>query len=128
MTKRAGAPSRAREARTPWGAYLRRGDLYRLRKPGDDPKRARVFVVVSRPAVVTSRFSTVICAPVYSQRRGLATEVEIGPDEGLKHASAILCDGLVSLLKSSLTDYIGALSEPKLDALARALRIALHVE
>ena len=128
MTKRAGPPSRAGEAGAAWGANLRRGDLYRLRKPGEDPKRARVFVVVSRPAVVTSRFSTVICAPVYSQRRGLATEVEVGPDEGLKHASAILCDGLVSVLKSSLTDYIGALSEPKLAVLARALRIALHVE
>ena len=128
MTKRAGPPSRAGEAGTAWGAHPRRGDLYRLRKPGEDPKRARVFVVVSRPALVTSRFSTVICAPVYSQRRGLATEVEVGPDEGLKHASAILCDGLVSVLKSSLTDYIGALSEPKLAVLARALRIALHVE
>jgi mRNA interferase MazF len=128
VTKRAARSSRAREAGPPWGPHLRRGDLYRVRRPGEDPKRARVFVVVSRPAVVTSRFSTVICAPVYSQRRGLATEVEVGPDEGLKHASAILCDGLVSLLKSSLTDYVGALSEPKLGALARALRIALHVE
>ena len=128
MTKRPSRPSRARDAGAPWGSPLRRGDLYRVRRPGEDPKRSRVFVVVSRPAVVTSRFSTVICAPVHSQRRGLPTEVEVGPAEGLKHASAILCDGLVSLLKSNLTDYVGSLSAPKLEALARALRIALHVE
>jgi mRNA interferase MazF len=128
MTRRSGTASRAREARPVWGSHVRRGNLYQLRKPGDDPKRSCVFVVVSRPAVVSSRFSTVICAPVHSQRRGLTTEVEVGPDEGLKHASAILCDGLVSLLKSSLTDYVGTLSAPKLEALAVALRIALYVE
>ena len=128
MTTRERPATRARESGTTWGTHIRRGNLYRLRKPGEDPKRARVFVVVSRPALVTSQFSTVICAPVYSQRRGLATEIDVGPDEGLKHASAILCDGLVSLLKRNLTDYVGALSASKLEALSRALRIALHVE
>jgi mRNA interferase MazF len=107
---------------------LRRGDLYRVRHPGGDPKRARVYVVVSRPALIASRFSTVICAPVHSQRRGLSTEVEVGPEDGLKHPSSILCDGLVSLAKAALTDYIGALGLPKVHALDRALRVALHVE
>jgi len=53
---------------------VKRGDLYRVRHPGGgDPKRSRVFVVVRRQALVDSRFSTVICAPVYSRRDGLAT-------------------------------------------------------
>ena len=107
---------------------MKRGDLYRVRQPGGDPKRSRVFVVVSRPALITSRFSTVICAPVHSERRGLATEVEVGVDEGLKHDSAILGDGLVSIAKSRLTDYLGALAPSKLASLVGALRVALHVE
>jgi mRNA interferase MazF len=45
---------------------MKRGDLYRVAGPsGGDPKKYRVFVVVSRPALIASRFSTVICAPVH---------------------------------------------------------------
>ena len=128
MTKRASAPIRVGERGPAWGTHVGRGNLYRVRRPGEDPKHSRVFVVVSRPALVSSRFSTVICAPVHSQRRGLATEVDVGPDEGLEHASTILCDGLVSLLKRNLTDYVGTLGASKLASLAVALRIALDVE
>ncbi len=108
---------------------MNRGELYRVRRPGGgDPKRSRVFVVVSRQTVIDSRFSTVICAPVMSRRDGLATQVEIGIDEGLRHESSIHCDALVSLPKSSLTDYVGRLSLERLGDLHRALRVALDVE
>ena len=107
---------------------MKRGELYRVRHPSGDPKRARVFVVVSRPALIESRFSTVICAPVYSRRLGLATQVDVGRDEGLKHESCIHCDELVSLAKARLTDYVGSLRTGKLGPLAEALRIALDVE
>ena len=108
---------------------MKRGDLYRVRRPGGgDPKRSRVFVVVSRQTLLDSRFSTVICAPVYTRREGLATEVAIGSAEGLKHDSSILCDALVSLPKSALTDFIGALSARRLRSLDDALRIALALE
>lgn len=111
-----------------WGSQLRRGELYRIKHPDGDPKRSRVVVVVSRSAHLASRFSTAICAPVYTQRGGLASEVEVGPAEGLKHASAILCDVLTSFPRSQLTDYVGTLGPSKLAALRVALRIALDVE
>lgn len=107
---------------------MKRGDLYRVRHPGSDPKRARVFAIVSRPVVIASRFSTVICAPVFSRRDGIETQVDVGVDEGLKHDSTIHCDELVSIDKARLTDYVGSLPAQKLEALARSLRIALHVE
>lgn len=108
---------------------MRRGELYRVRRPGSgDPKKSRVFVVVSREALIRSRFSTVTCAPVYIRREGLATEVAVGIDEGLRHDSSILCDALVSLPKSLLTDFVGTLSPPRIQALDEALRVALAVE
>ena len=108
---------------------MRRGDLYRVRRPGArDPRRSRVFVVTSRQTLIDSRFSTVICAPVYTRREGLATEVAVGVAEGLKHDSSILCDALVSLPKSALTDFIGSLPSERLSALSAALRIALALE
>jgi mRNA interferase MazF len=107
---------------------VKRGDLYRVYKPSArDPKRFRVFVVASRPVLIDSRFSTVICAPVYSSNHGLSTQVIIGIDEGMKHESSIHCDELVSLPKSVLTDYVGTLSAEKIEELNKALRIALDI-
>jgi mRNA interferase MazF len=105
---------------------VKRGDFYRITRPGgEDPKRHRVFLVVSRQALVDSKFSSVICAPVYSARYGLSTEVAVGADEGLRHDSSVHCDALVSLPKSALTRFVGTLPPAKLSALDRALTIAL---
>lgn len=108
---------------------MRRGDLYRVRHPRHrDPKRSRVFVIVSRQTLIDSRFSTVVCAPIYSRRDGLSTQVDVGPAEGLKHDSSIHCDALVSIPKSALTDYVGELAPACLDELRTALQVALDVE
>lgn len=107
---------------------MRRGELYRVRKPStNDPKRSRVFVVVSRQVFVDSNFSTVICAPIYSSYKGFATQVPIGIEEGLKQESSMHCDELISLSKSLLTDYIGQLSAEKLALLQHALCAALDI-
>ena len=81
--------------------------------------------MVSRQALIDSRFSTVVCAPVYTRRDGLATQVDVGPGEGLKHESSIHCDALVSLGKRLLTDYLASLKPERLRALDQALRVAL---
>lgn len=106
---------------------MKRGELYRVAHPSHDPKRFRVFVIVSRQALIDSRFSTVICAPVYSTHDGLASQVAVGPDEGLKHDSSIHCDELVSLPKSGLTNFVGTLPPSKLEALNHALRVSLDL-
>lgn len=107
---------------------MKRGELYRVDKGSlQDPKKSRVFVIVSRQLLIASKFSTVICAPVYSMHNGLSTQVEIGIDEGLKHPSSIHCDELISIPKSKLTNYVGSLSNMKLKVLDSALRNALEI-
>lgn len=107
---------------------MRRGELYRVRRPSSrDPKRFRVFVIVSRQILIDSRFSTVICAPVYTAYDGISTQVPVGIDQGLKHDSSIHCDELISLPKSMLTNYIGKLSTEKLSLLQKALKSALQL-
>ena len=107
---------------------MRRGELYSVRRPSSrDPRKYRVFVIVSRQVLLDSRFSTVICAPVYSAYEGLSTQVIVGIDEGLKHDSGIHCDELISLPKSVLTNYVGKLSSEKLHLLDIALKIALQL-
>jgi len=108
---------------------VRRGEVYLVSHPSSsDPRRQRAFVVVSRQLLIDSRFSTVVCAPVYSSNDGLCTQVPVGPEEGLKHASSVHCDELVSLPKARLANYLGALSAGKLALLEGALKEALDIE
>jgi mRNA interferase MazF len=108
---------------------VRRGELYLVRKQGSqDPKRQRAFVVVSRQALIGTRFSAVICAPVYSRHDGLSTQVRIGIEEGLKRDSSIHCDELVSLPKTMLTRFVGRLNGEKTEELDRALLTALDLQ
>jgi mRNA interferase MazF len=105
---------------------VKRGELYLVKNPGSrDPRKQRVFVVVGRQAVIDSRFSSVICAPVYSRHDGLSTQVSAGWEHGLKRESSIHCDELVSLPKAVLTNYVGSLGPAALGQLERALAVAL---
>ena len=105
-----------------------RGELYRVLRPSrDDPRRSRIFVIVSRPACMHSSSSTVICAPVYTSYHGLESQVLVGVDEGLKRRSAIHCDALVSLPQFTLTNYVGSIPSTKMHLLNRALAIALSL-
>jgi mRNA interferase MazF len=95
---------------------------------GGDPRKQRVFLIVSRQTVLDSRYSTVICAPVFSRYDGLSTQIPVGINDGLKHESSIHCDQLVSLTKSGLANIIGALSPTRLDELDQALSIAVGIK
>ncbi len=107
---------------------MRRGDLYRVYKGSSHaPKKFRVFVVVSRQVLIDSRFSTVICAPIYSRYDGLSTQVRAGIEEGLKHESSIHCDELISIPKLSLNHFVSSLSTEKINQLDDALGIALEL-
>ena len=108
---------------------MHRGELYRVfRGSKTDTKDSRVFLIVSRQVLVESKFSTVICAPIYSRFDGLSTQLEVGVEEGLKNRSSVFCDDLVSIEKSKLTHYIGSLSRSKMADLEKCLRIALAIE
>ena len=107
---------------------MKRGELYRVANPSTkDPKKSRVFVVVSRQVLIDSRFSTVICAPIYSTHDSLSTQVMVGVDEGLKHESSVHCDELISMPKSFLTNFIESLSPQKMEEVNRALSITLDI-
>jgi len=107
---------------------MRRGEVFRVYKPEGDPKRYRSLVVVSRQELIDSAYATVVCAPVFTSGSGLSTQVAIGPSEGLKHDSWIVCDNLRSVPKADLTQFVGSLSWSKLAELDEALRIALALD
>ncbi len=108
---------------------MRRGELYRVShaRP-DDPRRNRVFLVVARHDLLESRYSTVACVPAYTAPAGVATEVPVGEQEGLKHPSWLRCDDVTGVTRSRLTDYVGSLSAEKMRDVNRALAIALDID
>ena len=63
----------------------------------------------------------------YTQHDGLAAQLSIGIEEGMKHESSIHRDELVSLPKSALTNFVGTLSAKKLQGLSQALAVALDL-
>ena len=108
---------------------MKRGELYLVRKPGSqDPRKQRVFVIVRRQALIDSRFSTLIFAPVYSRHDGLSTQLRVGTAEGLKNEPSIHCDELVSLPKSALTHYVGSLKPASLREMGNALAVSLGLD
>jgi mRNA-degrading endonuclease toxin of MazEF toxin-antitoxin module len=108
---------------------LTRGELYRTKERiaerGDKPG---FYVVVSRAFIAENDdVSTVICAPVYGEILGLATEVVLDETDGFPRACAIRCDFLCLMFKAKLTHFVAALGPARLEALDRALAIALDL-
>lgn len=107
---------------------MRRGEIYRVYKPRGDTKQHRVFVIVSRQALIDTGYATLVCAPIFTNGGGLSTQIAVGTSEGLKHDSWIICDNLRSVPKTDLTQYVGSLTWSKLTDLNRALAIALGID
>jgi len=79
--------------------------------------------VLSRQDVI-ELLHTVIVAPVTSTIRGVPGEVLVGPEEGLKHHSAVNLDHVQTIDRAGLVGYVGALNAAKLREVCRALAIA----
>jgi len=67
---------------------------------------------------------TAMVAPITSTIRGLPSEVVVGPDEGLRHDSAINLDNVQTVEQRRLQRYVGSLSPTKMRQVCRALAIA----
>lgn len=106
---------------------MRRGEFYRMRRPPNDPKPNRVFMVVSRDEFIAAKYSTVMAIPVYSSATGVHTEVTVGTAEGLPHVSFLRCDEVTSVPKTRLTDYVGAIDDGRMAQVEDGLLLALGI-
>jgi mRNA interferase MazF len=92
------------------------------------PAGRRPVCVLTRDAAIEV-LSAVTCAPITRTVRGIRSEIEIGPEEGLPEVCVISCDNLITLPKSLLTGRpVGELDLEKRSALDRALRYALDIQ
>jgi mRNA interferase MazF len=83
--------------------------------------------VLTRDATIAV-LTAVTCAPITRTIRGIDSEVEIGPEQGLAEQCAINCDSLLTVPIAGLDpNPVGRLDEVKRAELDRALRYALDI-
>ena len=97
--------------------------MYRFKAPD----KRRPVVVLSRDDVI-DLLHTVMVAPITSVVRGAPSEVVVGPEEGLKHQSAINLDHVQTVERARLVQYVGSLTPTRMRDVCRALSIATGCE
>jgi mRNA interferase MazF len=68
--------------------------------------------------------NTVTVAAVTSTLRGLPTEVQLGPAEGLKATSCVNLCNVFTVQQSALRSFVGTVPAEKMRGVCRALAIA----
>lgn len=92
--------------------------------PGD--KRRPVLVLTREP--MGRLLHSVICAPITSMIRGLATEVTVGRDAGLASESVANFDNTLLLSRARLVRHLGRVNSETMEAACAALAVATGCE
>ena len=92
------------------------------------PAGRRPVCVLTRDAAIAV-LTALTCAPITRTIRGIHSEVEVGPAEGLPQASVITCDNVITIPVDCLDDQpVGHLGLDARVNLDRALRYALDIQ
>ena len=87
-------------------------------------RKVRPVLVLTRPEVIDVR-SLVTVAEITTSSRGLAVEVHVGGDVELMQSSVINCDGLHTVVQSTLTTRLGSVDDDTMIDVGRAIHLAL---
>jgi mRNA interferase MazF len=104
---------------------LTRGQIWLLAL--SRPDKRRPVLVLSRPSLIQA-LHTVTVAAVTSTLRGSPTEVELGPDEGLKTVSCVNLCNVFTVRQSDLLTFVGSVGLEKMRRVCRALAVACAYE
>jgi mRNA interferase MazF len=86
-----------------------------------------------RPALILTRqsklhlLSWVTVAPITSTIRGLASEVRVGPRNGLDHESVVSCDNITTVRRDAVHGTLGLFFDDQEPDLARAISDAFEL-
>ena len=88
----------------------------------------------TRPVVILTRttarpaMTKVTVAPITTTRKGLSSEVPVGPENGLDHPGAIALDNVMTIPTALLGRSVGQLSEAQERRLAGAIVLAYDLD
>lgn len=101
------------------------GDI-RLIEFGSPDKR-RPALVLTRTALL-AHLSSVIVAPITRTVRDIPSEVRLGPESGLKEASAAKLDQIQSIGRDRIGRFVGTLDPSRKVEVRDALLFALELD
>lgn len=99
-----------------------------------EPRRGEVWLArldKLRPVVVLTRdpmgryLHSVIVGPITSTVRGLSTEVEVGPEDGVRVESVINLDNTQLVERSRIERKVGSVRHETMDRVCDAMSIAI---
>ena len=104
---------------------MRRGEIWWAELV--PPAGRRPVLLLSRNEAYAVR-ELVTVAPVTTRIRRIASEVPLGPEEGLPRACVVNLDSITTIAKGSLRDRLTILIPEKLKEIEAALHFALALE
>ena len=104
---------------------MRRGEIWWAEL--EPPTGRRPVVLLSRDEAYSVR-SLIIVAPVTTRIRHIASEVPLGPADGMPQECVANLDTITTIPKDCLQDRIATLSDKKLREVEVAIRFALGME
>ncbi len=99
-----------------------RGDVLLYRLP--HPDKERPVVVLTRPAAI-EYLTSVTVAPITSTIRGVASEVILTEEDGMKHPCAVNLHNVFTISKAKIGRRVATLSAGKLRQICAAMNFAL---
>ena len=103
---------------------MKRGDVWWIDFP--TPVGRRPAVLVSRNQAYRVR-AAVTVVPLTRTIRRIASEVPLGPADGVPKASVANADDVTTVPKARLIEYVATLSTEKLAGLDRAIKFSLDL-
>ncbi len=104
---------------------IARGQIWMLGLPRPDKRRP--VLVLSRPALIAV-LHTVTVAAVTRTLRGVPTEVELGPEVGLKESSCVNLVNVFTVPKAQLRSFVGTVPQELMQTVCEALAVAVGCE
>lgn len=88
------------------------------------PDKQRPVVVLTRDSAI-GYLSAVTVAPITSAIRGVPSEVELGPEDGMKAVCAVNLHNAVTVSRERLGRRVAFLGPSRMDEICAALNFAL---
>lgn len=110
---------------------MKRGEIYILEtkdSKGNIQAGKRPVIVVQNDVGNTYSPTTIVCCITSKTKKGLPMHLEIGRVGGLKLDSTILCEQILTVNKTDLRQYVGAVTNTDtLNRLDRCLSLSLGI-
>ena len=108
----------------PRGTVVTRGEVWWVQRPGEG---RRPHLILTRDTAIPL-LTSLLAAPATRTVRGIPTEVELGPDDGMPDHCVVSLDNVRTIARDAFVERICTLDPERMASVCRALGIATGCE